>query len=458
LTAARAIGFVGDPGSIPLLIGRLEDPAREVGIVAARALGEFGHPAVEPLSRMLREGGKEGRLAAIDALVQIGSEKADKALGYALHDKDEDVREKAAAALRRRHPADNPAREENRRASEPPGRQIDTLIAVLKDGSVEEQLSAATRLIGMGRPAAEGLIRALKVESPEIRLAAAGVLGEMRETATEPLMDALRDTDRFVRLVAARNLGNIGDKRAIEALSESLRREPDGEVRATVAEALGYMGSGQAIEPLVVALRDRDEAVQVAAARSLGYIKDPRAVEPLIRALSDVDDRVRYAAFEALKEPGGTMQGYLVGTLRSGDERLREGVAEALEAVGWEPETGEDLTLYLMARNRWGEVERVGRDAIPILAEALSDPSIELRVNAVRAIARIGGGEAVAPLIRAISDDAVVVRRRAERALVDMGSAALPALARAAKEERPEVWEALQRIIAEIRAKGAERP
>lgn len=472
LTAARAIGIVGNPRSIPLLIGHLEDPAREVGVVAAQTLGGFGRPAVEPLSLVLEQGGKEGRLAAIDALAKIEAEQADEALRYALRDENAEVREKAAAALRRRRATGvwqnalgNQAKQEkeiskekgsvgqeNQRAFEQSGRQeIDALIAALKDRSLDVQLSAATRLIMTGRPAVEGLIQALKGENPEIQIAAAGVLGEMRETAVEPLMEALNDEDRLVRLVAARNLGNIGNKRAVEALNESLRREPDGEVRATVAEALGYIGSVQAIEPLASALRDRNEEVKVAAARSLGYIGDDRAIEPLIRALSDVDDRVRYAALEALKEPGGTVLGHLVEALRSRDEQLRTGVAEALEAVGWKPKTNEELTLYLMARDRWAEIELVGEGALPVLADALTDPSIEIRANAVKAIARIGGENAVGPLIRALRDDAFVVRKRAERALVDMGDTAIPALTLAASEARPEAGEGLQRIIGEIR-------
>ncbi len=474
LTAARAIGLVGNPRSIPLLIRHLEDPAREVGVIAARTLGGFGNPAVEPLAAVLREGGKEGRLAAIDALGGIEQGKADEALAYALRDEDPEIREKAATTLMRRRAANvwqstfgskareekevsmkSSAGQEDRRASEQSGREeIDTLITALNDRSVEVQASAATRLIAMGRPAAEGLLMALKDEDPEIQLAAAGVLGEMREAAVEPLMDALNDSDRFVRLAAARNLGNIGDERAIDALSGSLRREPDGEVRAAVAEALGYLGSSRAIEPLALALRDRDEAVQIAAARSLGYIEDLRAIEPLILALGDVDDRVRYAALEALKDPGDTIRRHLIGALRSGDTTFRAGVAEALEAGGWEPETGEEQALYLMALDRWTEVEQVGADALPVLAEALSGPSIEVRANAVRAIARIGGKGAVAPLIRALQDDALVVRKRAELGLVGMGDAVILELNLAIGVVRPEAQEGLQRIIREIRAKG----
>jgi HEAT repeat protein len=470
--AAKAIGLIGAGESVPVLIEHLGDAAPEVRWGVARALGEFGSLAVEPLFLVLRKGRREMRLAAIDALWEILDEQAGEALRYALEDEDEDVRAKAAAALRKRQVIDvwrralgsqvleeeqapkkkRSARREDKKAFEQSGRQeIDTLIAALKEKTWNTQLGAATRLIMMGRPAVDGLIRALRGEDPEIQAAAASILGEMRTTAVAPLMDALNDTDRFVRLVAARNLGKIGNERAIEALIESLHREPDSEVRATVAEALGYMGSRQAIEPLILAMQDRDEEVKIAAARSLGYIGDRRAIEPLIRGLSDVDDRVRYAALEALKDPGGTVQGYLVGALRTEDKEFRAGVAEALEAAGWEPQTGEELALYLMALDRWAEVERVGEDALPVLTEALSDPSIEMRANAVKAITRIGGGKAVAPLIGALRDDAIVVRMRAARALVDMGDAAIPALTEAAAEALPEVREGLQRIIDEIR-------
>jgi len=476
VTAAKAIGLIGATESIPILIEHLGDTAPEVRWSVARALADFGSPAVEPLFLVLRKGKKEMRLAAIDALWEMPGERAGEALRYALNDEDEDVRTKAAAALRKREVIDvwrralgsqvqeeeqtgkkkKSARQEDKKAFERSGRQeIDTLISALKDREWNSQLGAATRLIMMGRPAVDGLIRALRDENPEIQTAAASLLGEMRETAVEPLMVALNDKDAFVRLVAARNLGKIGNKRAIEALIGSLHREPDPVVRAAVAEGLGYMGSRQAIESLVLALRDRSEEVQIAAARSLGYIRDSRAIEPLLQALGDVDDRVRHAALEALKDPGGTARDYLIDALRSGDEKIRKGVAEALEAGGWEPETGEEETLYLMARDRWAELEQVGTDALPVLAATLSDPSIEMRANAVRAIARIGGEGAVAPLIRALLADALVVRMRAERALIEMGDAALPALTLAADEAQQEPRRELQRIIDAIRVREA---
>ncbi len=465
VTAAKAIGLIGAGESVPALIEHLGDAAPEVRWSVARALAGFGPLAVEPLFLVLRKGKKEMRLAAIDALWEVPGERADEALLYASEDEDGDVREKAAAALRKRQVINvwrmalgsqirmgestqkkRSARFEDTAAFEASGQQeIDTLIVALKDKAWNAQLGAATRLIMMGRPAVDGLIRALRNENPDVQTAAASLLGEMRETAVAPLMDALNDTERFVRLVAARNLGKIGNKRAIEALIGSLHREPDSEVRATVAEALGYMGSRQAIEPLVLALRDRDEAVKIAAARSLGYMGDTRALEPLILALADPDDRVRHIALDILKDPDETVRGCLIGALRSGDEVLRAGAAEALSAGGWVPGTGEEKALHLMARDQWADVERIGADALPAVAGALANPSVEVRINAVGTIARIGGDAAIVPLIRALRDDALAVRAKAGQALVDMGDAALPALA--AEERRPEV----RQIVDEIR-------
>ena len=477
VTAARTIGLIGATESVPLLITRLGDTAPEVRWSVARALAGFGAMAIDPLSLVLRTGSKEMRLAAIDALWENPDERAEDVLRYALEDKDEEVRTKAAAALRKRQVIDvwrrtlgsqveeeerspkKKVRVEDKKAFEQSGKQdIDALIGALKDKDWNTQLSAATRLIMMGRPAVDGLIRALRGEDPDIQAAAASILGDMRETAVTPLMDALSDNDRFVRLVAARNLGRIGNKRAIEALIGSLHREPDTEVRTTVAEALGYMGSRQAIESLTLALQDREETVKIAAARSLGYIGDLRAIEPLVMALHDVDDRVRYAALETLRDPGDMVRRHLIGALRSGDETFRSGVAEALDAGGWTPETSEEQTLYLMAQGRWTEIEQIGADALPVLAEVLSDPLIEVRANAVRAIDRLGGEEAVALLIRALKDDALMVRKRAEWVLIRIGETAIPALDQAfEEEEQPEAREGLQRIIERIRMSGMEK-
>jgi HEAT repeat protein len=68
--------------------------------------------------------------------------------------------------------------------------------------------------------------------------------------------------------------------------------------------------------------------------------------------------------------------------------------------------------------------------AVPVLARALEDPSLEVRQMVARALARIGreAAPAVPALERALADTAAAVRELAARALGKIGSPAAPAL------------------------------
>jgi len=437
ITAARALGTLGHAGGIPPLIERLADDVPEVRRAAAHALGEIGIPAITPLSLVLQKGEVVEKLSALDALGAIFDDRASEAILCAMNDDDADVREKAAKVLRRREllnvwrsawlqrvEEEDEVEEigtlhldDEKAFADSGAREIDNLITALKERKGTAQVAASMRLMMMGRPAVEGLIRALRNEDRALQMAAAELLGEMREVAVDPLMDALQDTDTFVRTVAARSLGKIGSERSVEALIASLHREKQTWVRATVAEALGYIGHRRSIDPLVIALRDRDEEVQIAAAYSLGYIGDRQAIEPLIQALNDVDYRVRQVALQALNDSSGLPQKHLVNALKYGEKEFKLGVAEALDQIGWTPNDRQEDACYLIAKGRWGELEYLGSDAVGPLLEVYADTASDLRFEAVRAIARIGGEEAEDALRRVLHDDNPILRKLAERAL-----------------------------------------
>lgn len=75
---------------------------------------------------------------------------------------------------------------------------------------------------------------------------------------------------------------------------------------------------------------------------------------------------------------------------------------------------------------------RIGDDAVPALIRALKDPEPRVRVQAARALSRMGlrGEKAVPGLITALDDDDEDVRQSAARALGQMGSAAKEAVPR----------------------------
>jgi hypothetical protein len=83
-------------------------------------------------------------------------------------------------------------------------------------------------------------------------------------------------------------------------------------------------------------------------------------------------------------------------------------------------------------------LSRIGEAAVPALVGALSDPDPKVRLQAARALARIGppAKDAVAALTRALDDSDVAVRANAARALGQIGPEArnaVPELIRSLK-------------------------
>ena len=76
LTAASALGTVGDSRAVDPLIAALDDQM-EVNEMAALALGEIGDPrAVESLTKTLGDENWEVRSSAAKALEKIGDDRA----------------------------------------------------------------------------------------------------------------------------------------------------------------------------------------------------------------------------------------------------------------------------------------------------------------------------------------------------------------------------------------------
>jgi hypothetical protein len=81
--------------------------------------------------------------------------------------------------------------------------------------------------------------------------------------AVEPVVAMLGDPISTVRWYACLHLHSDGDERAVPALCEVLRRDPDPQVRGSAAYALGGIGSPAAIPSLLAALgSDKESDIQ----------------------------------------------------------------------------------------------------------------------------------------------------------------------------------------------------
>lgn len=176
---------------------------------------EIGQAAVNPLIKAL-ETKNYNRDAIVAILGRLGDRRAGAALARILKDPDEsyDVKDRIAQVL-------------NELEFEP------------RDDTEKAYLLVATRkwdeAAGLGKPAVEPLIQVLRRFGwPDAREA----LAKIGKPAVEPLIQSLEDHATWARFSAAIALGEIGDKRAVEPLTQLLNNEKNEEIREAAEKAL----------------------------------------------------------------------------------------------------------------------------------------------------------------------------------------------------------------------------
>jgi HEAT repeat protein len=267
---------------------------------------------------------------------------------------------------------------------------IKALVKTLKDwGNESAQIAVrreAAKALGQQGPAAKGAIAAL-------------------------VKTAKKDGDLHVREEAIRALGQIG-RDAVPDLIKLLKKGSDNLTRAEAATALGEIGKDarEAVPALVEALHDPDEIVRLVVARAVGKMY--------------VADKQLETAFEALVECATS----------DPSESVRISVVRTLATVG--PEAVPTLILILEtdssacaeAANALADIGKEARQAAFVLAEALRDPEVPVRLAAARALGEIGARDekAMNALEQARNDDNEYVRKTAQEALQKIQSADSP--------------------------------
>jgi HEAT repeat protein len=193
----------------------------------------------------------------------------------------------------------------------------------LGDPAAIIRATAARAVLSLGHDEAATLILPLLKDRDEfVRREAAYALGLTRSTIIVSALAAAVETDKkpSVRGAAAVALGQIGDARAVAALTGALSRrlsttgffnrvrrrtvEEDEFVRRAAAVSLGQIKSHEAVPVLIEALSNERTPgdVRREAARALGLIGDPAAVPALRSALTAKDPYLAQIAFDALRQ------------------------------------------------------------------------------------------------------------------------------------------------------------
>jgi len=546
---------------IDVLIWALGDEYFDVRMHAARLLGEArSRYAVEHLQKALDDPVEVVGYEAAAALAEIGDARSVRALVHALECNFLGTRKVAAGALERLNWKPRTIYQQILFLSAKDDwvglvrlkmHGVAPLARELQERQAAERDDITKALKIIGSLATEPLIRLLQNPDPDIRWRTASLLGHGRDRrAVEPLIAALEDADERVASAAALALGEIGDAAALDALVRAFGAG-DVELRKCSITALGRLQSERSIAAVLAAADDEHPEVRLSAIQAMGHLKDARFLSVLpsffanpepevrmqavralrpyprakttdlfIQALSDPDARIRREASKVLgKRRASAAVQPLIALFEDQDTEVRLSAAKALDAIGWKPANEKEQLAYLIAKEDWKEIQRLGLiknpvsktedpkpllipedanggkpgaadkkednpdedtgddtgprarkaprvadDAVPGLdyfIKMLADPDAEpgQRLKAAETLGKLGDTRGVRPLMNALADPDPEIRWRAALSLGMLGDQrAFSALIVALDDPVFEVKRRAAESIAILRPAGAVRP
>ncbi len=310
-SGAMAVGRVGDPRGVPLLLPLLIDPDTTVRVAAVFALGLIGDTsATAPIiDRLTADPVLDLASAreAMTALAKIGGRRAGEFFAAVLQG----------------------------RAS----------LAVADPAVLLPEIAIDAWRLGPAAPVSE-LLPLTRHENPDVRWRAVFSLGRLRSReAAGRITEATRDELHFTRAYAARALtrtyaDSAGlDADAVAAVLVPLVDDPDPGVRINALASLATFGARQFVDRVIPRLNDPIPNVRVQAAATLGALGGPDAAAAL---LGQLDRRVlhavqREALFGLAATDTAAFAKAAAAWARSADWRERMAAAQAAGGLGGRP-------------------------------------------------------------------------------------------------------------------------
>ena len=371
------------------VIRNLRNPDPKVRLASVQLLRESKYPeAIEPLASLVN-----------DPLDQIQLEAIATELSFFLT-QDVPSKKRLGYVVEVRNPAHAQAAFdmgtlalESRLA---PPDLVDALLKAVDDDNPKVRSEAIYTVGTIARPPlneSQGalLIKALDHYDPAIRAAAARVAGRLSvASAADALIHAINDSQAPVRFAAMRSLGLLGERRAIQALTEQLTFYGKGEGAWSALDALAHIADSSSVPLFKVRLTDKDPFLRRAAAEGLGRAQDSSEQSALqVGAGNDSSEMVRAAMGFALQKLGRNYIPRLVESLDS--EKLAPQIAE-----------------YLL---------ELGPSVAPTLVSHLQDPSPAIRGNVATVLGALGDAATVTALQPLTGDKDRSVAQAATRAI-----------------------------------------
>ncbi|MGD8808302.1 MAG: HEAT repeat domain-containing protein [Gammaproteobacteria bacterium] len=273
---------------------QLKDKSRVVRQAALAGVAKMnGAISIEAVCNLLLDNDLEVQNKAVDVIIQMNRPDTVRYLLPAMKSENEFARRNAVEVLNEVGNSDS----------------VKYLLdAVCQDDDwwVRSRATDALGRIG-GERVRQAVLDLIRDKDENIRRAAIEIINTNPDKSTvEHLIDATRDQDWWVRERAADALGEIGDRRAIGALQEMLKRNDRG-VPVAIA-ALGKVGVGDAavLKCLLPYTRTNNKDVSIAAIHAVAQMADERIAESVLNFLqkgipANADKTILEAANKAIQ-------------------------------------------------------------------------------------------------------------------------------------------------------------
>ena len=301
--ACIALGRIGDPETLDLLLDATRDPSPRVRAMAAFAIGQIEDS--ETLARLGRKPDPE----ATRALLTLLGDRERGVVAYAVEALGKMRRREAMGAL-----LGTPA-------------PLPITLAALARMNAHEAVPWMSEL--------------LRSDDQDVRRAAGNALNRLDvkpdEDLTNRLIKRARDRNAKVRAVALQALARVdpGDE-VFQAVLDAVK-DRDPLVRVWAYRALGALRPPDAASVSAAGLRDENPNVKIAAVVALGTLGDRRAL-PLVRSLRFQTHPLSYAAEEVMARLAADDEEYFAGIeglpVEYESEAGRESFLRALDQVG----------------------------------------------------------------------------------------------------------------------------
>jgi HEAT repeat protein len=431
------LGYEKDKSVYDVLIEQLNDSSASICHAAVISLGRYGNPAaieevVKP--KIFRSTMVDIRWAAVITIGKLGDHHIIDYLLKAVSDSEWIVRNQAVTEIKVK------IREiiESRDI-----KNIRILVRLLVLDDTEIVNLAIEGLNELGEESFDCLLETLKSPSEVMRKNASIALGRMKaNVAVDLLIELTDDQNTEIRKYAVEAIGNIGDKRAIEPLVQSLRdnvevvqqqamkslisfgklsinpllnaltHEKNKYVLRTILLTLGEIGEIEAVPALINYLRSSYFVARVAAAKALIRF-GIEIIDSILCTLSYNQSDITTLLKDAGNRSNPPVQLRAIKALSGLEEHRAVSVLKKIVSEGLpEVQDAAEKALIQIGCSAWGRcmalivLREIGDESvIPYFIKSLKDDSNNVRLEAVRALAKIDGPNAIRPLISVVEKD-----------------------------------------------------